>query len=80
MASNRFEYALRFGDHTIDKEVAKTLFRATDAEPGSPEKIEVLAKRCALGQPLWHENDRIDYHGVGLIKLADRLIKERECD
>jgi hypothetical protein len=33
-------------------------FRATDALPGSMEKLEVLAQRVAKGFPLWHPADR----------------------
>ena len=34
---------------------------ATDAFPGSDEKIEVLRMRNAAGVPLWHPNDRDDH-------------------
>lgn len=30
----------------------------TTAEPGSWEKVEVLAQRLASGEKLWHEGDR----------------------
>jgi hypothetical protein len=33
-------------------------FRATDAEPGSREKLAILAQRIQRGLPLWHPNDR----------------------
>lgn len=33
-------------------------FQATEALPGSNEKLEVLARRVALGLPLWHPDDR----------------------
>jgi hypothetical protein len=33
-------------------------FRATDALPGSHEKLEILAQRVARGLPLWHPADR----------------------
>lgn len=36
----------------------------TSAPAGSSEKIEVLARRIALGLPLWHPNDRNDYSGL----------------
>jgi len=71
MPSDKFEYILRYGPHEMDLDVADTMFKATDAEPGSPEKVEILRRRCSLGQPLFHENDRVDYHGVGLLKLAE---------
>ena len=39
-------------------------FQATGAAPGSLEKIEVMAKRVELGQPVWHPCDRSDFRGV----------------
>jgi hypothetical protein len=33
-------------------------FGATEALPGSNEKLEVLAQRVAKGLPLWHPADR----------------------
>jgi len=39
-------------------------FSATDAAPGSNEKIELLRQRIAGGRPLWHDGDRIDYAGL----------------
>jgi hypothetical protein len=39
-------------------------FYPTDAPSGSAEKVEVLRKRVELGQPLWHEADRVDYSGL----------------
>ncbi len=36
----------------------------TDAPAGSPEKIEILRRRVELGQPLWHDDDRVDYSGL----------------
>jgi hypothetical protein len=38
----------------------------TGAVPGSPEKIEVLARRAARGEALWHpDDDVIDWSGAG---------------
>lgn len=39
-------------DHNRDE------FRATNAVPGSREKLAILAHRIRLGLPLWHPNDR----------------------
>jgi len=36
-------------------------FDATGALPGSDEKLEILAERITLGQPLWHPNDRLSW-------------------
>lgn len=35
--------------------------QATEARPGSAEKIEVLRQRNAAGLPLWHPQDRNDH-------------------
>ena len=66
--SDKYDYVLRFGNHPVDWEVAETLFQATDAIPGSLEKVEILKKRAALRQPLFHPNDRVDFLGIGLIQ------------
>lgn len=34
-------------------------YGATAAEPGSLEKLDVLAERLAQGKPLWHPEDRL---------------------
>ena len=39
-------------------EIEELSFDATDAEPGSAEKIEILARRIREGFPLWHPDDR----------------------
>jgi hypothetical protein len=36
---------------------AQPAMRPTNAPPGSPEKILVLARRAELGQELWHPHD-----------------------
>ncbi len=35
-------------------------FDASDAMPGTKEKLEALAERVESGLPLWHEEDRSD--------------------
>ena len=55
---NYGEYALRYGVHEIEDEVAEAMFEPTSFMPGSPEKMEVMAARLALGQPLFHPKDR----------------------
>lgn len=39
---------------------AKDEFSATEALPGSREKLDVLAERVRRGLPLWHRSDRRD--------------------
>ena len=46
------------------------VFIATDAPPGSPEKLEVLRLRVERGFPLWHDADRNDFHGI--VEIATR--------
>jgi len=36
----------------------------TDAPPGSPAKLEILAARAASGQALWHPEDRHNCEGL----------------
>ena len=43
-------------------------FMATNAVPGSVEKINVLCWRLEQGLPLWHPDDRTDCVGISLIK------------
>lgn len=40
---------------------------ATDAAPGTPEKVEVLRRRVERGEGLWHEGD------AGVIPRERRL-------
>jgi len=40
-------------------------FDSSDAMPGTPEKLDVLAERLAQGLPLWHRNDRSDMGAPG---------------
>lgn len=39
-------------------------FEATDAAPGSIEKVAVLAWRAECGYPLFHPGDRVTYDGI----------------
>ena len=41
----------------------------TEAKPGSPEKVAMLAARYAAGLPLWHDDDCYD-HGPVLAEMA----------
>lgn len=34
---------------------------ATDALPGSKQKLNILANRIEQGLPLWHPQDRLSY-------------------
>jgi len=40
--------------------MASMLYPATDAMPGTQEKLQVLAARIREGLPLWHPRDRED--------------------
>jgi hypothetical protein len=62
--TNVFEAILEYG-HDEDFVPTETeSFAATDAPAGSEAKIEMLRRRVALGQPLWHKEDREDYTGL----------------
>ena len=41
-------------------EVEFSRFSASDAMPGTEEKLQVLAERVRRGLPLWHSSDRRD--------------------
>ncbi len=41
-------------------EVEFTEFDASDAMPGTKEKLKTLAQRAQNGLPLWHADDRDD--------------------
>jgi hypothetical protein len=62
--SNVFEAILKYGHDEDFVPEASVEFQATDAPAGSPEKIEVLRQRIEMGQPLWHDSDRVDYSGL----------------
>jgi hypothetical protein len=47
-------------------------FHPTNALPGSTEKVEVLKRRLEKGQPLWHDEDRVDYLGLTLSNSCNR--------
>jgi hypothetical protein len=57
--------AIREGNWTFEPEnVRYDRFDATQAIPGTKEKLKVLTARVRAGLPLWHENDRTDYDSV----------------
>lgn len=37
-------------------------FKPTDCAPGSPLKLLVMIERLEKGYPLWHDEDRNDFH------------------
>jgi hypothetical protein len=51
--------AIESGDWNYEPDAARDRdFQATNAIPGSPEKLQILAWRIQSGLPLWHPNDR----------------------
>ncbi len=61
---NVFEAIMQFGhDEDFAPRVTEE-FVPTEAPAGSPEKLEILARRIASGLPLWHPEDRSDYSGL----------------
>lgn len=61
---NVFEAILKYGHDEDFAPEESNEFAPTNAPAGSPAKIEVLRKRVEMGQPLWHNEDRIDYTGL----------------
>ncbi len=52
--------AIKRGNWDFEPEMGQpTGFCRTSAMPGSPEKLDVLAKRLEQGEPLWHPEDRL---------------------
>lgn len=57
--------AIRNGEWNYEPELqASEGMEATRALPGTREKLDVLATRLRLGQPLWHPHDRLDYESA----------------
>jgi hypothetical protein len=53
--------AIRLGIWDFEPpEVAYSKFAASNAMPGTHEKLRLLAERAQKGLPLWHVNDRDD--------------------
>ena len=54
--------AIQAGDWSFEPDrTEEEEFTATDALPGSDEKLEILARRIRDGLPLWHPSDRHTY-------------------
>jgi hypothetical protein len=53
-------------------EVAYNRFEASDAMPGTREKLCLMAERIRKGLPLWHVNDRDDVESPPPIPLRRR--------
>lgn len=62
--SNVFEAILKYGHDEDFAPEASDDFNPTDAPAGSDEKIEILRRRVEMGEPLWHNEDRMDYSGL----------------
>ena len=60
----RVERPKKIFDDVEHDPIPDASFRPTDAPVGSAEKVAVLAKRAADGQPLWHPDDRVDFSGL----------------
>ena len=70
--------AIEAGDWNFEPKHSGTLdFSSTDAEPGSSEKLEILAERIRLGLPLWHPEDRHAEETTWLEGLQSRLLDRR---
>jgi hypothetical protein len=57
--------AIQAGVWDYEPEVSQaSAHDATQALPGTPEKLQVMALRLRLGLPLWHPADRRTYDGI----------------
>ena len=57
--------AIQAGDWDFEPaRIENQQFSAPDALPGSPEKLEILARRIRDGLPLWHPDDRHTFDGT----------------
>ena len=69
---NVFEAILKYGHDEDFAPEHSNEFQPTVYPAGSREKLEVLAERIRLGQPLWHPEDRSDYSGLtGAVRPRD---------
>jgi hypothetical protein len=57
MLSSRFRNSILTRPLASPRLLRRNPDTSTNADPGSPEKIRVLAHRAALGQNLWHPDD-----------------------
>lgn len=54
--------AIKQGDWTFEPANQQPPdMKATTAMPGTAEKIDILARRLAQGEPLFHPRDRVSY-------------------
>ena len=65
--------AIRMGIWDFEpSEVAFSRYEASNAMPGTREKLCLLAERARKGLPLWHVNDRDDVESPPPISLRRR--------
>jgi hypothetical protein len=63
-SNNLFERIQNYGHDEDFIPLPDDNFHPTSAPPGSAEKLSILAERVQQGQPLWHQDDRVDYAGI----------------
>ena len=57
--------AVKMGEWDFEPpEVDFNEFEASDAMPGTREKLQALAERLRQGVPLWHTSDRNDMEAL----------------
>jgi len=70
--NNVFEAILKYGHDEDFVERNSDEFVPTNAPAGSRAKIDALRRRVERGEPLWHEEDRVDYSGLrGAVRPRD---------
>jgi hypothetical protein len=50
-------------------EIEYSKYEASDAMPGTDEKLTILAERAKRGLPLWHAKDRDDVESPAPVRL-----------
>jgi len=59
------------------RELDASEFEASDAMPGTQEKLHALAERLRRGAPLWHIADRDDMEAPPPAKMKRTRVKPR---
>lgn len=69
---------IRTGRNELHRGSEYVDFDATQALPGSPDKLKVLCQRAERGLPLWHHDDCVDDpHLVACLQNARRVLYDQ---
>jgi hypothetical protein len=71
--------AIKLGLWDFEPEsVGGSRYSATEAMPGSEEKLKILAERLERGLPLWHPRDRMEYDAPEPAPLSGQVAASGE--